>query len=432
MSKKKHFERFDLEFNSDCHGKEFISSSGQESHQSFNILYCSVDTVKQLYTLIPDESFMLSLDDALESDNHDDRYINFHGEQWKLGRGGKSGYRYLLQNAELGLILLVKSNYTKADLEGSHLKIEVSPHLIADKTPAHLQATMDELALNIASNGKMEPKACAVHPAIDFQGWEPPIGFNEKLTCRSRRITDRHGVSQLYLDNDICSVHGKGQSYLFGSATTMQMALYNKTLEAKHSDKIGYMELCWGQKTVSFDEKLYNPELPVWRLELRFSHSVIDQFSEMNMDKSRERESSLHDQKIRTYEQVSQHLSGLVEYGLNNFRYDYNSRYIHPVWTMLLQDNDFDAYQPGFVYRRKYKQAGVGNEKNVAIALGNMLSIYARHKFTSQQALDMIKESGIYLDVVGYFRSRGLEKSDIKKFIESGLIKRQLASKLAA
>ncbi|WP_290697924.1 hypothetical protein [Amphritea sp.] len=61
-----------------------------------------------------------------------------------------------------------------------------------------------------------------------------------------------------------------------------------------------------------------------------------------------------------------------------------------------------------------------------------MLSIYARHKFTAKKALECIKESGIYLDLVGYFRSRGLDKADIYEFIDKGLNDRWLASKVAA
>jgi hypothetical protein len=220
---KQHFERFNLNFEHDPQGREFISSTGhftQESFKDFNILYCSVDTVRQLYTVLLDPDFIDSIENALTSETYDDRYYNYHGETWMLKRGGKSGYRYMLQNSELGLILLIKSNYVKSDMKGSHLKIEVSPHMIADKSPAELQALMDELAMNMALEGNtVETKGIAIHPAIDFQGWEPPSTIHQDITCRSRRITGNNGISELYLDNDVCSVHGRGQSFLFGSAT---------------------------------------------------------------------------------------------------------------------------------------------------------------------------------------------------------------------
>ena len=96
-----------------------------------------------------------------------------------------------------------------------------------------------------------------------------------------------------------------------------------------------------------------------------------------------------------------------------------------------MTESGFDSYETGFVYRREYKTPGVGNGKNVVLALGNMLSIYARNKFSAHYALQCLKESGIYIDACEYFRSRGLDKSDMYRFIEDGLIHRRLSSKIA-
>ncbi|MEH6576722.1 MAG: hypothetical protein V7731_06545 [Amphritea sp.] len=126
--------------------------------------------------------------------------------------------------------------------------------------------------------------------------------------------------------------------------------------------------------------------------------------------------------------------AGLWAYGLNNFRYDYNTKFIHPAWSVLMTESGFDQYETSFVYRREYKTPGVGNGngKNVALALGNMLSIYARNKFPAHYALECLKTSGIYHDTLRYFYSRGLDKSDLFEFIQKGLINRRLASKVAA
>lgn len=429
---KKHFQRFNNDFEPCEQGRQFIDAPGHVDVSGLNVLYSSIDTVRQLYNTHLDLDFVESLANKLAEEGFDTKIYSFYGYDWVLRRGGQSGYKYLLQNSELGLILLIKNHKAKLDCVGAHLKIEVSPKLIVEHSPSSLQYLLDEIAFLVSYEGNFQSSGCAIHLAIDFQGWEPPARFNESLTCRSRRVTNRDGLSELFLDNDICSVHGKGQSYLFGSATTLQLAVYNKTKEAKASDKMDFMKSMWSKKTTDFLEPLYQPEIPVWRVELRFSHSVIRQFSDMNVDAPKTDSEPLNVSRLTTFQSLIPHLGGLWAYGMNNFRYDYNSRFIHPVWSVLMTESGFDQYESGFVYRRKYKTAGVGNEKNVAIALGNLLSIYARNNFSAQKALSFIKKSGMYRDLVGYFRSRGLDKADIKLFIEDGLTRRRLASKLAA
>ncbi len=77
------------------------------------ILRCGVDTVRQLYNgkLRPEVMalFDLSVD-----------VVEFAGYEWSKGRIGRdSGYQYRLQNAELGLILLIKNHNIKVDTLGS-------------------------------------------------------------------------------------------------------------------------------------------------------------------------------------------------------------------------------------------------------------------------------------------------------------------------
>lgn len=417
---KKHFERYNGNFEPSSTGRIFVDTPGQFNLSSINILYSSLDTVRQLYKLRLKTGFVEALGDALEGVPAGKVVYSFAGYKWMLRRGGASGYQYMLQNAELGLVLLIKTRYATLESIGTHLKIEVSPKLIFDNTPENLQLLLDSFADMIALDSMYHQAGVAVHLACDLQGWEPPQDFASKLTCRSRRITDRSGISELSLDTDICSVYGAGQSYLFGSASSLQFALYNKTKESKCSDKLDYFLDRWNAKTTDFLKPLYNPEETVWRAEVRFSHSVVNQFASAN------------DVKLNSFESIIAHLGGLWRYALNNFRYDYSRTYIHPVWTVLMEESGFDQFETGFVYRREYKTPGIGNEKNVALALGNMLSIYARNKFSAQKALECVKESGIYLDLVGYFRSRGLDKSDIYEFIQKGLSDRWLASKVAA
>ncbi|HBO5529581.1 hypothetical protein ACLBVN_33270, partial [Pseudomonas aeruginosa] len=122
-----HPTRLVLEENGDFHkspkGMLFMDPlNGQFTDLSgVRILRCGVDTVRQLYNgkLRPEVMalFDLSVD-----------VVEFAGYEWSKGRIGRdSGYQYRLQNAEMGLILLIKNHNIKVDTIGSHLKIEVSP-----------------------------------------------------------------------------------------------------------------------------------------------------------------------------------------------------------------------------------------------------------------------------------------------------------------
>ena len=78
--------------------------------------------------------------------------VNFAGYKWAKGRIGRdSGYQYRLQNADMGLILLIKNHNVKLENIGPHLKIEVSPHALDGADPKILQGVMDDLAAGVLS-----------------------------------------------------------------------------------------------------------------------------------------------------------------------------------------------------------------------------------------------------------------------------------------
>ncbi|HIK98931.1 MAG TPA: hypothetical protein EYG13_05205, partial [Dehalococcoidia bacterium] len=121
-----------------------------------NVVHFGTDTVRQLYrgSLHAD---ILSLFDA-------PGIVDFAGERWSAGRIGRdSGYQYRLQNADLGVILLVKSFHAQPDAPGPHLKIEVSPHCIRSQSPTELQTMMNRFADAVLVGA--EPQQAAVHVA---------------------------------------------------------------------------------------------------------------------------------------------------------------------------------------------------------------------------------------------------------------------------
>ena len=65
------------------------------------VLRCGVDTVRQLYNglIRPEVKALFDSQEAI---------VEFAGHQWSKGRIGRdSGYQFRLQNADLGLILLI-------------------------------------------------------------------------------------------------------------------------------------------------------------------------------------------------------------------------------------------------------------------------------------------------------------------------------------
>src|SRR5690606_31869746 len=148
-------------------------------------LACSVDTVRQLYRGLIRPEIMCLFDKP-------GSIVDFAGQRWHSGRVSKdSGYQYKLQNADLGIILLVKNFNAKLDSIGPHLKIEVSPHAIDNLSPERLQEHMDYYAAAVLSH--REINQCAVHLALDLQGWKPPVDLVARMHCKARTHRDISG-----------------------------------------------------------------------------------------------------------------------------------------------------------------------------------------------------------------------------------------------
>lgn len=422
--KKESLIRFDENFEHSDTGRNFVAPTGDIIDLSgVRILDCSIDTVRQLYNGMLNHDLLDDLEERLEAEHRP--VVEYQGHLWRLRRGGKAGFKFLLQNAEFGVVILIKNTHTTADSAGSHCKIEVSPKLIRDQSPDVLQHQMDELASGWFVTPP-SPCGVAIHIATDWQGWVPPSDFVDRLTCRSQRINDRNGFQSLEVTTgEVASIYGRGQSYTFGTVSSLQAALYNKSKEIIAHDKIDYFHGIWERKLDHDWQPIWNPEEDVWRLEFRFSQTVLRQFADYN---------TTADKKcnLSTYELVAEYLQPLWAYGLDRFRLDFNRRYLDPFWTVLLQDTEWCKPADDFIAKRKYKTAGIGNERNVALALGNLLSIYARNNITARKAWSCLKKSGLWSDLMGYIRARDLTKADLFDMIERGMLERRLTSKVAA
>lgn len=406
MSKPRHFVAFDDELNESPFGRFFVDPANGSTFDLSNVrvVHSGVDTVRQLYTGRLNSEVLGLFDEP--------GIVDFAGYRWATGRVGRdSGYQFRLQNADLGVILLLKSFHHQADAIGPHLKIEVSPHCIASQTPRELQTLMDSLAADVLSAS--ERGQCAVHLALDVQGWEPPADFEARLHCRSRRVRRYDGIESVDFHSS-SSVYGRGETYMFGSPGGIQLAVYNKTLEAKAKDRADYWDAVWSRT------EGYNPDQRVFRIELRYHHSIVDQFSQGTVNQLTGEVAG-----FRGYSEVFKHLDGLWQYGLDAFRYLIRPGWFDPFWT-LIQAQTFSISSPAYDYRRHYKTAKGFNGKSCELLLGNFITLAARQRMTSRNTWRALKALPFFDVLVEHYELKGKSQSDIRQRVSELLEERYL------
>jgi hypothetical protein len=382
------------------------------------LLGCRVDTVRQHYKGLPRPELLCLVEQG--------GMVSFAGHTWHAGRIGRdSGYQYKLQNADLGFVLLLKNFNVKVDVVGSHMKIEVSPHAIQSCSPEVLQEWMDRFAHEALEY--VEVSQCAVHLALDFQGWTPPADLTREMQCRARSRRDISGIKEIHHAGESVT-YGCAQSFLFGSASGMQLAIYNKSLQAKSADKLDYWESVWRTLDNPFDAACslnYNPDETVWRVELRFHHSVVQQFADGSCD--------AHTGAVigtTNYQHLAPHLDGLFQYGLASFRYQSCTGLYDAFWTLMRQDVRVSVPVVSLVdhtaYKRHYKTAKGFSGKNVELFLGNMISLLARERIGAKKAFSSLKEWDCWPVIRDHYEAKGKTENQIYEHIRDLLTERSI------
>ena len=382
------------------------------------LLRCGVDTVRQLYRglIRPEVMALFEVPGAM---------VEFAGHVWHSGRVGRdSGYQYKLQNADLGFVLLIKNFNAKLENIGPHLKIEVSPHAIDALSPERLQERMDFYTSAVMTH--VERNQCAVHLALDLQGWEPPADLVARLHCRARTHRDISGIKEIQWATK-SSVYGRGETSMFGSAGGVQLCIYNKTEQARATDKLDFWESIWRLRD-SFDESdpdNYNPAQDVWRVELRYHHSVVQQFASGSID-------------VKTGEPIgtdsfaafSAHLDGLWRYGLGQFKLLHRPGQYEPIWTLIRDDVRVDVPVDSLVeeteYKRYYKTSRGFSGKNVELFLGNFVSLLARERVGARTAFDRLKEWECWPVIRDHYAAKDMSERDLYKHIKNLLQERHV------
>lgn len=414
------FERFDVTTGEIGKGDLFIGMDGHQVNLSgVNVLWTGVDTVRQLYQGRLKPKILADLVEAYEQGY--EAVITLNDVPFRVMSGRRGGFRYLLQNREYGLTLLVQNFYAEPDSPGTHVKIEASPRWLYERGS---QQVNDEMMFwgNFFLDA-LEPSGVALHLAVDFQGWIPPEDFAQRFVTRAKTVSVYNGVSDVEWETG-STVNGRGETYTFGKANSLQTCLYDKSKEIDVSDKRAFSEGIWQCATNEecFPDTCYDPEKPVWRLEIRLHHRIVNEVSEGTEGMP----------AIKTFLDAVPHLTGLWRYALKANRFEASRNWVHPVWTKLRDDVGFGHPAPHLAYKRAKKEPGCGNEKNVSLAFGNLLSIYARNRFNARQAWDCLKKSGLWEDLCNYYRRRDIKENELFQLVEDSLLKRRLLSKVVA
>jgi hypothetical protein len=372
-------------------------------------LHCGVDTIRQLYNCSLNMDILKILDGHFDKTSSD--IIEIGDIEWKFKKGGKQGgYQYILKNLNIGFIVLLKSFYVDANERGGHIKIEASPEIIDRLGLSRLTKEFRDIA-SIFGN-TLEASGIAVHLAIDIKGLDIPEDFEESLVCHSKRSYKVNGISDISIDGAAVAMkYNRGETYLFGRSSGLQLCLYDKSIEALKSDKLQFWESVWKRTPAAEIERFPEPEYhdgfstgvsdTVHRLEFRIHQRIISEFENGNFN------ATGHNRCIRESVDLICHLDSLLQYCLNNFRLQYSSTYIHPIWQKISEDVTVysnEKWDDSFVYKRSPKKSDKGpSRRNVGLWLGNFLTLAVRRGLTEQECIDAVMTSGLIDDLFDYF-----------------------------
>lgn len=380
-----------------------------------------IDTIRQLYTGVLDEGFLYMLETLVNKDdtvkvNQQYPFAKLPLGEFAVSKMGKaSGYRYKLQNNEIGLVLLVGSYYHKADKNGPHLKIECSPHFIAKHSAHILQQRLDSLARAILHD--FDYQGVAIHLAADLQGWKPALDFFDNFVTYARMIRNYLGLQTAEIGEgftDVVAKYGEkdSETITIGKPSGLQTSIYNKTKQAKVIDKVDHYQREWAAYSLGS----YNSDGPdVCRVEYRFHHSVVKEM-EINGKTG-----------FSNYADIAPFLSHLWKYALLRNRLDISKDHIHPVWQMLLDDVTFSTEPPNGLIKRVKKNDLSAIGKNIELLLGNLISIQARKGVEVAQFLKLLRQLDIYDDIIRYYRvERKIGEEEFRDKCQTALIKRRM------
>lgn len=392
-------------------GSHDVSANRLVDLSDVAVIGTSVDTVRQLYrgVLRPDVLSELRADVEVEGV----LWPLPMATMWHISKAPyKSGFTYKLQNNEVGIIVFVKSFYAKDDAPGTHIKIEVSPHFLAQRGVRQVQSWLDAVALHFLDNP--QTCGCAVHLACDVQGWSVPSDFMSRFRTRSQASVSFNGASDVEFDfQSYASSYGDNETVMFGKANGLQFTAYRKDREIERSDKVDFMHREWSASP------RFDPSAPVVRLEARFHHSVVQEIGRGI------------DTCLDSFAEVSVMLTDLWRYALLRNRLDYSTVYVDPFWQLLMQDVEFLHPSNGFRISRKKRVSVAPLAHNFSLVVGNLISIGARYGWDARQLLKQMRALHFFDDLLQWYRLRGFDESKVREHLGKALLQRRLVGRAA-
>ena len=382
----------------------FCTSAGQlVDLTKLNVLHYGVDTLKQLYKgRVGSPLYEL---ESMTQDNYQPVF-QFFGIDWAFGRLRKdSGFKYFLKNQDLGVIILLVSAYTSKDSSGfypesHHLKIEFSPHYLMSNDVESVQEFSDSIAAHFLVEHFYN--GVDVHLACDIQGWAIPDDFHSRFVTRSRPNQDHRGVESFDIVSHM-TVYGNHQSILYGQPGNVQFSLYVKNIEAVSTRKLQFWESVWLKKCDAAGDPVYRVSDDVVRFEVRFHHSVIKQLTLVQ----KMVDDAMVYSPVLCYRELIEHLASIWQYAFSKlFRLQFNSSKIDPVWSILLDPRKVNWSGCPSVLKRVYRKISEGSERNVSLALGNILTLFTRSKYSPTRCLKFLKSSGLWDSIFTYYFKR--------------------------
>lgn len=421
----------------DSQGRIFVNDSGFTDLSGVEIVGASLDTVRQLFYGVPHESLIDKLEDHL-SRREDLIYLGDSGPgaiRWHLSKMGKvARYRYKLQNNDEGVVILFGSYYEKLDSPGQHLKIELSPHFISQRSVDVIWNRLHGGYAGLSGAFLVDavPKGCALHLAVDYQGYTFESDALNTLSTYSRTIRAFDSISEIDLSDFSEAVVSYGGSYveknyLIGRASAFQVCMYDKTKEIVKRDKKDYFHREWKAYSLG----LFDETKKVRRLELRFHHQIIREIGQ-GLNKSME-----------SFIDIVPYLTDIWRYGMEKTRFNASkggkgmdrmtskNDLVLPFWQLLMQDVFFFLPAKGVQISRKKKESVDPIAKNISLLIGNLITLGARSGMDTKQLMGQLKRLNFYPQIVSYYISRGLSEGDLRENVEKGLALRRIIGKAA-
>lgn len=389
--------------------KEYAKRSNDYKEIDLNhisIVHSGIDTFKQLFR----GEINQGIYEAIEAHHETTRFdpIYFGSNYFAVTRSSMaSGYKYILRNNTLGLVVLLKSQYSELDEEGTHLKMECSPHFIMSRTPKEIDDTLSGIAALFLS--MYSPVSPSVHLCADIAGFDIPDDFEKRLKTKARRSFTFSGISEWEAPtvDSIAVKYGKNESHTFGSVSSLQFCIYDKMKEVNVTDKKDYWMNVWSDMGINPIKKDTNDEPLITRIEARFHHTVINQFSK-----------GTNGMDAFNFQTLVPHLTNLWKYFLNQFRLHHSAAYIDPLWQLLGEDVSFGQHQK-LVYIRDYKGSSASSARNVAFWFGNYLKLCCRQSLVPEFVAKNIMQTGLIPCIKDYLKvNPRLTTSELCAYLE--------------